>query len=184
MSAISRARAFRLVVALVLALLAGGCAGHKAAPAPGHGTATATATAPAPMTAAELAWVKAVTDLHKKIDKPFMAGTINMTRAKMSELGKTLRACSRELRRLGPPSDRLLPVYVLVQKACRAYGKGARCFARAVSVSDVAGATIAGTPQERIQRRSLSCGFAAQGNGSNFLGEAEVKAAAIKAQFS
>jgi hypothetical protein len=136
------------------------------------------------MTAAELAWVKAVTNLHKKIDKPFMVGSINMTRAKMSGLGNTLRACSRELRKIGSPSDRLQPVYVLVQKACRTYDKGARCFAKAVSVSDASGATIAGTPQARTQRRSLSCGFAAQGNGGNLLGEAEAKAATVKAQLS
>jgi len=140
--------------------------------------------APTPMTAAELAWIKTVTNLHKKIDEPFMAGSINMTRAKMTGLGNKLRACSRELQTIGPPSDRLQPVYVLVQQACRTYDKGARCFARAVSVSDTAGATIAGTPQARTQRRSLSCGFAAQGNGSNLLGQAEAKAEAIKAQSS
>lgn len=182
MSAISGPRAFRFTAAVVLAVLANGCAGHTVA-SPGHSTAPSTAT-PAPMTAAELAWVKTVTDLHKKIDKPFMVGSINMTRAKMSGLGNKLRACSRELRKIGPPSDRLQPVYVLVQKACRTYDKGVRCFAKAASVSDAAGATIAGTPQARTQRRSLSCGFAAQGNGSNLLGEAEAKAAAIKAQFS
>jgi len=182
MSAISGPRAFRFAAAVVLAVLASGCAGHTAT-SPGHSTAPSTAT-PAPMTAAELAWVKAVTDLHKKIDKPFMVSSINMTRAKMSGLGNKLRACSRGLRTIGPPSDRLQPVYALAQKACRTYDKGARCFARAASVSDAAGATIAGTPQARTQRRSLSCGFAAQGNGSNLLGEAEAKAAAIKAQFS
>jgi hypothetical protein len=184
MSAISGPRAFGFTVVVVLAVLAGGCTGHTAAPpAAGHGTTTSTA-APAPMTAAELAWVKAVTDLHKKIDQPFMAGSINMTRAKMSELGNKLRACSRELRQIGPPSDRLQPVYVLVQKACRTYDKGARCLAKAASVSDAAGATIAGTPQARTQRRSLSCGLAAQGNGSNLLAQAEAQAAAIQAQFS
>jgi hypothetical protein len=72
-----------------------------------------------------------------------------MIRAKMSELGNKLRACSRELRQIGPPSDRLQPVYVLVQKACRTYDKGARCLAKAASVSDAAGATIAGTPRAR-----------------------------------
>jgi hypothetical protein len=131
-----------------------------------------------------LAPVNAVTNLHRKIDKPFMAGSINMTRVKMTGLEGKLRACSRELRKIGPPSDRLQPVYVPVQKACRTHDKGARCFAKAASVSDAAGATIAGTPQARTQRRSLSCAFAAQGNGSNLLGEAEAKASAIKAQFS
>jgi hypothetical protein len=184
MSAISGPNAFRFAAAAVLTVLASGCAGHtttSSAPAPSTAASTPT---PAPMTTAELAWMTAVTNLHKKIDKPFSAGSINMTRAKMTELGNTLRACSRELQTIGPPSDRLQPAYVLVQKACRTYDKGARCFSRAASVSDAAGATIAGTPQARTQRRSLSCGFAAQGNGSNLLGQAEAKAAAIKAQFS
>src|SRR5215831_5281535 len=184
MSAISGPNAFRFAAVVVLAVLASGCAGHtttSSAPAPSTAASTAT---PTQITAAELAWVMAVTKLHTKIDKPFMASSINMTRAKMTELGNRLRACSRELQTIGPPSDRLQPVYVLVQKACRVYAKGARCFARAASVSDAAGATIAGTPQARTQRRSLSCGFAAQGNGSNLLGQAEAKAEAIKAQSS
>jgi len=184
MSAISGPRAFGFAAVVVLAVLASGCAGHTTtSPAPARSTAASTAT-PTPMTTAELAWVTAVTNLHQKIDKPFMAGSINMTRATMTRLGNRLRACSRELQTIGPPSDRLQPVYVLVQQACRTYDKGARCFARAVSVSDTAGATIAGTPQARTQRRSLSCGFAAQGNGSNLLGQAEAKAEAIKAQSS
>jgi hypothetical protein len=184
MSAISGPNAFRFAAVVVLAVLASGCAGHtttSSAPAPSTAPSTATS---APMTAAELAWVRAVSKLHMKIDQPFMAGSINMTRAKMTELGNRLRACSRELQTIGPPSDRLQPVYVLVQKACRIYDKGARCFARAASVSDAGGATFAGTPQARTQRRSLSCGFAAQGNGSNLFGQAEAKAAAITAQFS
>jgi hypothetical protein len=135
------------------------------------------------MTAAELAWVTAITNLHKKIDKPFMAGSLTMTRAKMTELGNSLRACSRELRRIGSPGSRLQPVYAVVQQACRNYDKGARCFARAVSVSDASGGTIAGTPEARTQQRSLDCGMAAQGNGSNTLGEAEATAAEITAQF-
>jgi hypothetical protein len=47
-----------------------------------------------------------------------------------------------------------------------------------------AGGTVAGTVEARIQNRSLSCGFAAQGNGSNLLSAAEAKAAAIKVQFA
>ena len=74
---------------------------------------------------------------------------------------------------------------MIVQKACRTHDKGAKCkcFATAAKVSDAAGATIAGTAAVRAQERSLSCGFAAQGNGSNLLTDAEAKAEAIKAQF-
>jgi len=174
-----------LGVAVLLA--ADGCAGHQAAPAPASARSTATSTpAPTatPLTAAELAWITAVTNLHHKVDKPFRASSMTMTRAKMTELGNALRACHRELRRMGAPGTRLQPVYVMVTKACRALDRGARCFAKAASVSDAGGGTVAGTPAARIQNRSLSCGFAAQGNGSNLLSEAVAKAAAIKVQFA
>ena len=166
---------------------AGGCAGHQAAPAPASARSTAAGTpAPTatPLTAAELAWITALTNLHHKVDKPFGASSMTMTRAKMTELGNAQRACHRGLRRMGAPGTRLQPVYVMVTKACQALDRGARCFAKAASVSDAAGATVAGTVQARIQNRSLSCGFAAQGNGSNRLSDAEAKAAAIKAQFA
>lgn len=174
-----------LGVAVLLAV--GGCAGHQAAPAPASARSTATSTpAPTatPLTAAELAWIAAVTNLHHKVDKPFRASSMTMTRAKMTELGNALRACHRELRRMGAPGIRLQPVYVMVTRACRALDRGARCFAKAASVSDAGGGTVAGTVEARIQSRSLSCGFAAQGNGSNLLSEAEAQAAAIKVQFA
>jgi hypothetical protein len=117
----------------------------------------------------------------EKIDKPFASHNLYMTREKMTQLRTAMRGCSRELRRIGVPSGRLQPVYALVKRACRTYDKAARCFARAVSVSDASGATFAGTPQDRIQRRSLSCGFAAQGNASNRLGDAESHAQLIVA---
>lgn len=67
------------------------------------------------------------------------------------------------------PSPRLQPVYELVKKGVRYLRQGARCFAREASVSDAAGAVIAGTREERIQRRADACGFAAEGNGSNLM---------------
>ena len=168
-------------------LAAGGCAGHKAAPIAASAPSTAASTpAPTatPLTAAELAWITGVTRLHHKVDKPFGASSMTMTRAKMTELGNALRSCGRELHQMGAPGTRLQPVYVMVAKACQALDRGARCFAKAASVSDASGGTVAGTVAARIQSRSLSCGFAAQGNGSNRLSEAEAKAAEIKAQFA
>jgi hypothetical protein len=182
----SGAKAAVAVLGVAVLLAAGGCAGHQAAPTPASARSTAASTpAPTatPLTAAELAWITAVTNLHHKVDKPFAASSIDMTRAKMTELGHALRACHRELRRMGAPGTRLQPVYVMVTKACRTLDKGARCFAKAASVSDAAGGTVAGTLEARIQNRSLTCGFAAQGNGSNLLSDAEAQAAAIKAQF-
>lgn len=181
MSAITGPRTLGLVIAVVIAVLATGCGSPKTpSPAP---SGSPSSSAPAPMTAADLAWIQAITQMHKKIDKPFMAGSINMTRAKMNELGHSLRSCKRELSRIGSPSARLQPAYALVNKACHIYAKGARCFAREASVSDAAGGVITGSPEERIQRRADACGFAAQGNGSNLMTEAEAKAAEIRAQF-
>jgi hypothetical protein len=39
--------------------------------------------------AEELAWLGAVEELHAKIDEPFTASTINLTRSKMVSLGET-----------------------------------------------------------------------------------------------
>jgi hypothetical protein len=181
MSASTGPRALGLVIAAVIAVLVTGCGGAKTpSPTPSGGTTSST---PASLTTADLAWIQAIPEMHKKIDKPFMANNMMMTRAKMGELEDSLRFCKRELTRLGVPGDPLLPAYDLVKQACRTYTKGARCFATAAHVSDVSGGTVVGTPEARIQRRALACGFAAEGNGSNLMSEAESKATEIQAQY-
>jgi hypothetical protein len=117
-------------------------------------------------------WVAGIAHLQKKMDKPFTARAMTLTRAKMTQLERAAGGCGRKLRRMGVPSARLQSVYAMAEHACRTYEKAARCFARAASVSGIDGGTLAGSPQERIQRRSLSCGFAAQGNASNRFGDA------------
>ena len=186
MPATTRHSAARLAVAFLLVMLVGGCAGNSAkstaAPQPSTTSTTAAPTTTVlPMTTEELAWLKAISKLHETIDKPFNVSNLNMTRAKMVELGNVFRACSRELARIGPPSDRLQPVYVSVQKACRIYDKGAKCFATAARVSDVSGAVVAGSPEERTQKQAMDCGLAAQGDGGNQLADAEAQGEDIKA---
>jgi hypothetical protein len=177
--------AVRLAVTVLLVVLAGGCGGETASTAPSEATTsttvapTATPTTVPPMTAEELAWLKAITTLHKKIDKATQQSA-TLTRAKMTSYANTLGACSRELRRIGSPSDRLQPVYTIVKKACRTFDKGAKCWATAASVSMADGGVIVGTPEERTQRRAIDCGGAAAGNGSNLLTDAESKGAEIK----
>jgi len=134
------------------------------------------------MTAAEREWVAGIAHLQKKIDKPFTARAMTMTRAKMTQLERAAGGCNPKLRRMGAPSSRLQSAYATAKKACRTYQKAARCFAKAASVSGIDGGTFAGTPQERIQRRSLACGFAAQGNASNRFGDATAAAQYIEAQ--
>ena len=45
-----------------------------------------------------------------------------------------LRTCSRELRRIGAPSDRLQPVYALAKKGCAEYDKGRDASPRPLSL--------------------------------------------------
>ena len=73
-----------------------------------HELAAPTAT---PITAAERAWVAGIAHLQKKIDKPFTARAMTMTRAKMTQLESATGGCSRELRRMGEPGTRLQSVY-------------------------------------------------------------------------
>jgi len=184
--------ATRLATGLLVVVVSG-CAGKPAtsttASPPASTTtppaaSTATATTVPSLSAKELAWLTAITRLHQRMDKAFQQpGAVNLTRAKMTSYADTLRACSRELARLGSPGDRLQPVYVIVKKACQTFDGGAKCWARAASVSMADGGVIAGSPEERTQARAIECGGAAAGNGSNLLSEAETKGKEIKARF-
>ena len=178
---------------LRLVVVVSGCAGKQAtsttSPPPASTTtppsaSITTATTVPSLSAKELAWLTAVTRLHQKMDKAFQQpGSVNLTRAKMMSYADTLRACSRELARIGSPGDRLQPVYVIVKKACRIFDGGAKCWARAASVSMADGGVIAGSPEARTQAQAIECGGAAAGNGSNLLSEAETKGKEIKARF-
>jgi hypothetical protein len=184
---ISRSAA-RVAVTVLLVLLVTGCAGQTNESTAASQATTSTTVAPTtttvpPMTAQELTWLKAVTTLHKKMDKVLQQSSVTLTRAKMTSYANTLRACSRELARIGSPTDRLEPVYGIVEKACRTYDKGAKCWATAASVSMADGGVLAGTPEERTQSRAIECGGAAVGNGSNLLGDAETKGEELKAKF-
>jgi hypothetical protein len=175
-----------LTVPVLLVLLIAGCGGQSNESTAAGQATTSTTVAPTttvpPLTAEELAWLKAVATLHKKMDKALQQ-SVTLTRAKMTSYATTLRACSRELTRIGSPTDRLQPVHVVVKKACRTYDKGAKCWATAASVSMADGGVVAGTPEERIQSRAIECGGAAVGNGSNSLADAEAKGEEIKAKY-
>jgi hypothetical protein len=110
----------------------------------------------------ELAWLDAITNLHAKIDEPFLASDLNLTRAAMVSLGSALGECSGELARIGSSTQRLQPVYALVAEACARYDEGAKCFDTAARVSDRSGAVVMGTPEEKTQTSAIECGFAAR----------------------
>lgn len=177
-----------LAAASVLSVAACGGGGgsaapsHTAQPAPGTPTATApAATTPAasvsgPMTGQELLWLQAVEQLLPKMNKVFDTAPTNLTSSALASLAHQVRGCSRELARIGSPGARLQPVYELVQRACREYDKGAKCF------EDAAGMGIpSSSAAERKFEQKVNCGFAASGPGGMPLAQAQIKAAEIKA---
>jgi hypothetical protein len=173
--------AVRLAASILLLMLLGGCAGEAEEPSTAA-AATTTTVAPTtttlpPLTAKELAWLKVVPTVSRKIEKSIEAIS-DLTPAGMARLANTFRSCTRELVRGGAPSERLQPVYVLVKKACKEYDKGAACFATAASV----GIPFAGTPGERKQSKAIDCGFAAPGKAGLAIADAESKGAEIKAE--
>jgi hypothetical protein len=185
MPANARRSAARLVAMAVLVILVDGCAGQRNESTAGSRSATSTTVAPTttipPMTADELAWLRAVTRLRTKINSVLTErGEVFLTRAKMTEYVNALRSCSRELRRIGSPGDRLEPVHVLAKKACRSFDKGAKCWATAISVSEVGGGVT--EANLRTFDRSIDCAHEAQGNGSNVLADAEAKGREIRAK--
>jgi hypothetical protein len=174
-----------LTILSVLSLALCGCSSARnaepATTAGGSSEAT-TETGPPPLTPDERTWLAAIPRLHGRVDKPFRASQLNLTRTKMEQLGRALSRCQDGLRRLGQSTDRLEPVYELVAKACKRYTKGARCFSEAARLSDASGSVVAGTEEAKMRDRRLSCGFAAQGNASNLMANAEAKAEAIKTE--
>lgn len=189
MTATSSRSAGRRAVLVLLVLLVSGCAGQEDEPTAAGQATTSTTVAPTtttvpPLTAQELAWLKAFTRLRQRMERSLHQSGVVLTRAKMTSYANAVRACSRELARIGSPGERLQQVHGLVKKACRTYDKGAKCWATAARVSGADGSVIAGTPEERTQRRAIECGGAAVGNGTNLLIEAETVGKLLKARYS
>jgi hypothetical protein len=189
MPASTNRSAVRLVVPVLLALLVGGCGGDSASPAAAPATTTATTAAPTtttvpPLDAKELAWLKGVSAVRAKVEKSFKAkGSVQVTRAVLVESGNQLAAWSRQLRRLGTPSDRLQPASTLVRRVIRTYDTGAKCYARAAGAVSASGGVVVGTPEERIFNEAFDCGGAAEGNGTNLLYKADAKGKELKAKY-
>jgi hypothetical protein len=152
---------------------------------PATTTLAPTTTTGPPLDAKARAWLEALSGVRTKVEQSFQAGGSGwVTRAMMVESSNKLAAWSRQLRRMGAPSDRRLqPVYTLVRKAIRTYDKGAKCFATAASVSMADGGVIAGTPEDRIATEALDCAGAAENNGIDLLYEADAKGEELKAWY-
>jgi hypothetical protein len=181
------------ITALAAASLAGGCMGGDEEAAPTEGataaattTTTTTTTAPTttepavePLSDDERKWVTQIHEIRPRIDKAFHR-SLNITRASMRSLIRVLENCTVTLKEAGSASDRFSPAAQAARRACARYNASIHHFQRAIDVSDVSGAVVAGTPQQRIFDRSLDRAFAAQSNASNVMLRAEEKADEIR----
>lgn len=129
------------------------------------------------LTAAESAWLDAVKKLSTRMERIFEAIPTNLTPSAMAATGNKLRACDKELARIGPSSDRLQPVHALVREGCREYERGAQCFATAAGI----GIPFAGSAAERKQGKAIECGFASAAAGAH-LADAVNKGEEISSQ--
>jgi hypothetical protein len=188
MPAATSRRAVSLAVAVLAALLVGGCADQAADSPAGAAPATTagipTTTTIPPLTTEELAWLDALTKMkatfEKKRDKVLQAGTAGVSRALEALLGKTVGACRRDLARVGPPpSDRLQPVYTLASKACQHFTKAARCHATVARLSLPSGGVVVGSPQERPWKQASRCAETAGDKGLELLSQATAKGVEI-----
>jgi hypothetical protein len=182
--------AARLAVPILLVLLVSGCAARTATSTAASTTAASTTTAAAttttvpPLDAKELAWLHGLSNVRGKIEESFQAGgSVRITRAILMESSNKLAAWSRQLRRLGSPSERLQPASTLVGKAIQTYDKGARCYATAARAVSPSGAVVAGTQAARIADEAMECGGAAEGDGTNLLYKANTKGNELAAKY-
>jgi hypothetical protein len=161
----------RLATLILLAVLAGECGGDSASPtaAPAATTAAPTTTVPR-LDAEERAWLNGVSAVRTNVEHSLQAmGSGPVTRAIMLEHSRELAAWSRQLRRLGAPTDRLQPAYSIVRKVIRTYDKGAKCFATAAGGVSASGAVAASTLDAQVVAKAMDCAGAAHGNGTNLL---------------
>jgi hypothetical protein len=187
MSSTTGRSAIRLATLILLALLISGCGEDSASTtaAPATATTAAPTTTPIPrLNAEELAWLKGISAVRTKVEHSLQAmGSGQVTRAIMLEHSRELAAWSRQLRRLGAPTDRLQPAYTIVRKVIRTYDKGAKCFATAAGGVSASGAVAASTPDIQIVAKAMDCAGAAHGNGTNLLYQADAEGDDLKAKY-
>lgn len=132
------------------------------------------------LTAAESAWLDAIKNLFEAMNDIFRRRIpTHLTAAAFTSLSDKLRGCRRELARIGTPSERLQPVYALVQRACVRYDRGAECFAIA---ADLAGRYVGPHTEQRMDE-AVDGGFAASAASDDLL-DAMNKGDEIGAQLS
>jgi hypothetical protein len=159
MPAVRSHRAGCLAVAVVVALLVGGCADQAADSSAGAAPETTATVIPTTTTIppADYRGGRLARRPHEDegdVREETRQGAPGRNGRGVAGtgalLGKTVGACSRDLAKVGPPpSDRLQPVYTLANKACQQFTKAARCHATVARLSLPSGGVVVGSPQER-----------------------------------
>lgn len=108
------------------------------------------------LTTSEMAWLDAVKKLSESTNNVFVNAPTHITPNSLATLADQLRGCSRELARIGSPTNRLQPVHALVAQACTRYDQGAQCFTTAANI----GIPIAGSAADKKHTEAINCGFA------------------------
>ena len=130
-------------------------------------------------TTGESSWLGAIKKLSESMNDVFVSAPVYITPAALAALADRLRGCSRELARIGPPTDRLQPANALAGQACARYDEGAQCFTTAADI----GTPLAGSDADRRFTAAMDCGFASSDAGTA-LGDAVNKGDQIKSQVS
>jgi hypothetical protein len=130
------------------------------------------------LTATESVWLDAVGKLRDAMNAVFDDSPTTLTTSALNSMRDNLGACSRELARIGSPSERLQPVYSLVKNACAQYDEGAQCFATAASIGLP---LTGGADVNRRFTEALDCGFGSS-KAIEALANATTKGDEIKSQ--
>jgi hypothetical protein len=142
-------------------------------------SSTVTATTQ-PLTDAESAWLAAVSKIAATLNRGLVGGPEEVTtRSSMLAMADTLRGCSRGLARIGPPSQRLQPVYQAVKQACGHYDKAAGCTQTAAAA--IGTPITPGSPEERKITQAMDCVSAGVTDGGTSIADAQAKSIQIRA---
>jgi len=117
------------------------------------------------LTATESVWLDAVGKLLDTMNAVFDNIPTNLTTSALKTTRDNLGACSRELARIGLPSERLQPVHSLVKNACTQYDEGAQCFATAASI----GLPLTEGAKEKGSTRRLTAALPPQRRSKSWL---------------
>jgi len=132
------------------------------------------------LTEAETAWLTAASKTAARVDKELgrHPEAEEVTRSNLLALATVLRACSRDLARIGRPSQRLQPVYAAIQRACGHYDRAARCVETAASLIDAQAAP--GSRADRKINEAMDCLSVGMTAGSTAMVDAKEKSIDIR----